>query len=96
MYPFNYVTITERVYLDEDGRHQNLFGLGTIVLLGGEIEEPKEYKRVLFSGWVNNEADIMRMSRAYNVSYYNGTLRNLYRTTTQYRKEMEQLELEDI
>lgn len=89
MFPFGYVIITERVYINsKTGKAENLYMRMITHMISEEekddSEEMNENKRIVYGGWVNNIGDILRMSRAYNKAYEN--TRNIWETTKEGRE----------
>lgn len=94
MFPFGYVIITERVYINsKTGESENLYMRMIHHLITEEqtenFDEINEDKRIIYSGWTNNIGDILRLSRAYNKAYDN--TRNIWETTKEGREFCKEL-----
>lgn len=94
MFPFGYVIITERVYINsKTGKAENLYmRMISSLVTGYQTEgsgEINENKRIVYGGWVSNIGDILKMSRAYNKAYDN--TRNIWKTTKEGRELYQEL-----
>lgn len=92
-YPFGYFTIDEDVY----GEGINLFMHCTLFMLGDEEEEEVSVTRKtrnVYSGWVHNISDVLKMARAYSMAYNNR--RNFYHTSVEFRDEMKKWSEENV